>query len=167
MQIRHLNRADAKALQECRLFGLQESPDAFLTSYSEVEKTPISQVENDLENPLIQYFGAFEQNQLVGFMRLVRDARTSRQHTGEVRSVYVRLAHRNRGVGSALLQKLVLHAKEIGLETLTLSLLANNPSARSLYERAGFDVYGTEPQAIKKPSGYIDQTLMVKHLAVT
>jgi ribosomal protein S18 acetylase RimI-like enzyme len=39
-----------------------------------------------------------------------------------------------------------------------------NESAQSLYERFGFTAYGIEPNALKTPSGYSDEILMVKFL---
>ena len=159
MLIRKLSPEDAATLQACRLFGLSESPEAFLVSYREVEGTPLSQIQRELQDPDIHYLGAFLADELIGFMRYVRAARQSRRHTAEVRSVYVKKALRGQGIGASLLLRLIEDARAAGIRSLVLSVLADNSAARRLYETAGFTAYGTEPQAIRKDGRFIDQTL--------
>jgi ribosomal protein S18 acetylase RimI-like enzyme len=167
MQIRRLSKSDASILQECRLHGLSESPDAFLASYADIEGTPLSEVERDLTDPDILYLGAFDHANLVGIIRFVRPNRRSRRHTAEVRSVYVRSSHRGQGVARGLLSCLIEEARRLGLQSLTLSVLASNEPARHLYESLGFSVYGREPKAIKKGHEYIDQLHLWLDLAAT
>jgi ribosomal protein S18 acetylase RimI-like enzyme len=157
MQVRRLSKSDASVLQECRLHGLSESPEAFLASYADVEGIPLSEVELDLADPDILYLGAFDHSNLVGIIRFVRPDRRSRRHTAEVRSVYVRSSHRGQGIARRLLSHLIEESRRIGLESLTLSVLASNEPARHLYESMGFSVYGREPKAIKKGHEYTDQ----------
>lgn len=159
MLIRKLQPGDAPILQSCRLFGLEESPEAFLTAYHEVSATPLSAVEAELADPDIWYVGAFNDGQLVGFMRFVRFQRRARRHVAEVRSVYVRRALRGQRVGFHMLQRLVEDARAAGVESLILSVLANNVAAKRLYESCGFQPYGVEPRAIRKGEDYIDQAL--------
>jgi L-amino acid N-acyltransferase YncA len=159
MLIRKLAKDDAAALQACRLFGLRESPDAFLVTLDEVSDTPVAQVEADLLDPDMCYVGAFDGGELVGFMRYVRFARAARRHVAEVRSVYVKQAARGRKTGTKLLQQLQQEAKAAGLESLVLSVLEDNVAARRLYESSGFRLYGTEPRAIRKGDRTLAQSL--------
>ena len=165
MQIRKLEKGDASALRECRLFGLEESPEAFLVTYDEVSGMPLSDVESELTHEHIHYVGAFIDEKLVGFMRFVRFHRQARQHVAGVRSVYVRKDWRGQGVGAALLRRLIDDANSARIESLQLCVLANNPAARRLYESCGFKLYGTEPQAIKKADRYTDLALYVLMIA--
>lgn len=98
-------------------------------------------------------------------MRFVRFHRHARQHVAEVRSVYVRKAWRGQGVGAALLRRLIDDANSAGIQSLLLSVLADNSAARCLYESCGFKLYGTEPQAIKKGVRYTDLALYVFMIA--
>jgi ribosomal protein S18 acetylase RimI-like enzyme len=159
MLVRKLDAGDAAALQACRLFGLEESPEAYLATLAEVQGSPLSNLEADLRNDDIHYLGAFDGGEMIGFMRYLRDPRVSRRHVAEVRSVYVRGSARGRKVGSALLRQLIEDARSAGIESLILAVLADNLSARRLYEACGFLLYGTEPGAIRKAGGDIDQAL--------
>lgn len=49
----------------------------------------------------------------------------------------VERVHRGRGVGTAMLDALIRHAAEAGLDRLSLAVNTNNP-ARRLYQRMGF-----------------------------
>ncbi len=167
MQIRRLSKSDASLLQECRLRGLSESPEAFLATYADIEGTPLSEVEMDLADPNIFYLGAFDNASLVGIIRFVRPDRLSRRHTAEVRSVYVRSSHRGQGVAHRLLSSLIEESRQVGLQSLTLSVLAGNKPALHLYETLGFNVYGREPKAVKKGDEYTDQLHLWLDLAAT
>jgi L-amino acid N-acyltransferase YncA len=163
--IRALARRDAAELQRCRLHGLRESPEAFLVTYDEVANTPLSQVVSDLLDADIHYVGAFDGEALVGFMRYVRFSREARRHVAEVRSVYVQSTMRGSGIGRRLLQRLIEDAKGAAIESLVLSVLADNLPARRLYEACGFRLYGTEARAIRKGASRIDQALYSLDLA--
>jgi len=159
MLVRKLHADDAAALQACRLFGLEESPDAYLATLAEVQASPLANLEADLRNEDIHYLGAFEGGEMLVFMRYLRDPRHARRHVAEVRSVYVRGAARGRRIGSRLLRELIDDAKAAGIESLILSVLEDNTAARRLYESCGFLLYGMEPKAIRKAGGDIAQAL--------
>ena len=167
MIIRKLIEDDAEILQACRLFGLEESPEAFLVTLPEVVATPLSAIQAELRDPNIHYVGAFHGTQLVGFIRYVRATRASRRHTAEIRSVYVKKALRGRQVGSRLVGQIVEDGRSAGLESLILSVLSNNEPARRLYRSHGFEPYGTEPRAIRKGKHYVDQEHYWLNLAAT
>ncbi|MCL7715800.1 GNAT family N-acetyltransferase [Stenotrophomonas mori] len=164
MHIRALDPHDAAALRHCRLQALEESPEAFLSSHAEALATPLAALETELADPAIHYLGAFNDHGLVGFMRYVRFSRHARQHVAEVRSVYVRRAQRGQGVARQLLQRLIDSARGAGIESLILSVLADNHPARRLYDSSGFQLYGVEPRAVRHGPHYQDQALYVLDL---
>lgn len=57
---------------------------------------------------------------------------------GEVKRMYVDRAWRGRGVGRALLETLIAHARAIGYHHLRLGTIADMTAARSLYHSLGF-----------------------------
>jgi RimJ/RimL family protein N-acetyltransferase len=53
------------------------------------------------------------------------------------------------GVGRGLVDALLAHARELGLELVVLTVTEGNSRAAQLYERCGFRSFGVEPRAIK------------------
>lgn len=79
-------------------------------------------------------------------------------------SVIVRHDMRGKGIGGALIKRLMEHAKErFQIETLHLEVYENNP-ARRLYDRLGFKEFGCQAHFIKEAGGYRGKTFMQKVL---
>ena len=162
--IRILTPGDAAAYQALRLHGLRESPAAFGSTYESEVDTPPEQIAERLargaENVI---FGAFDDDgRLVGLAGLGRQTR----HRAGVWGMYVAPEARARGVGRALMEALIAHARTLpGLERLTLGVEAGNEAARALYHSFGFVTYGTEPQAYKLDGEYWDSELMSLRLS--
>jgi len=79
--------------------------------------------------------GAFDEGPLVAVGGLNRDPFAGRDEVGRVRRVYVRPGWRNRGIGEALVKRLVEHARQ---SFRVVRLRAENARAALLYERMGF-----------------------------
>jgi GNAT superfamily N-acetyltransferase len=58
--------------------------------------------------------------------------------TGEVKRMYVDRAWRGKGVGRALLETLIAHARTLGYRNLRLGTLSDMSAARALYSSLGF-----------------------------
>ena len=58
--------------------------------------------------------------------------------TGEVKRMYVDPVWRGNGVGRALLETLIAHARSLGYHQLRLGTLGDMSAARSLYQSLGF-----------------------------
>lgn len=71
--------------------------------------------------------------------------------------MYVAPDIRGQKVGQQLLAVLIETAAVKGLEQLNLSVVTENESAKKLYDRMGFEVYGVEKQALKNHEQYWDQ----------
>ena len=75
-----------------------------------------------------------------------------------VRKDYWRL-----GIGSAMMERLIAHARKSGFEQIELEVVSTNRRAIGLYVKYGFQVYGTRPHGIKYPDGsYADDYMMLK-----
>lgn len=59
--------------------------------------------------------------------------------TAEVKRMYVDRAWRGKGVGRALLETLIAHARTLGYHRLRLGTLSDMSAARSLYQSLGFE----------------------------
>lgn len=79
-------------------------------------------------------------------------------------SIIVDEAYRGKGVGTALIQELIRHAKEtFKIEILHLEVYEGNP-AINLYRRMGFKEFGVHQHFIKEDGRYIAKIFMQKRL---
>ncbi len=60
------------------------------------------------------------------------------ERTGEVKRLYVPPRYRGRGIGLALMERLIVEARQIGYVRLLLDTLPMMASARQLYAQLGF-----------------------------
>ncbi len=80
-------------------------------------------------------------------------------------AIIVDEAKRGKGVGTKLLEDLLVLAKErFNMEFVHLEVYEGNPAIR-LYERMGFTTYGMEKNFVKEDDGsYLNKILMQKSL---
>lgn len=156
MLLRQLGAEDADILWQARLQALRESPAAFLSTLAESQNDSADVMRAQLADSGTRYFGTFVDGLLVGFLRCVRPVRMSRRHTAELHSVHVSIDHRGKGIARQLLLAALAVARAEGIESITLTVLADNAAARRLYESLGFTASGTEPRAVKRVGSYTD-----------
>jgi ribosomal protein S18 acetylase RimI-like enzyme len=102
---------------------------------------------------------------LIGIVAFYREDGIKSRHRGFVVSMFVLPESRGLGAGKALMQELISRARQIeGLEQLHLAVVTTKQVAYRLYRSLGFEVYGTEPKALKFGEQYWDEHLMVLHL---
>jgi ribosomal protein S18 acetylase RimI-like enzyme len=166
MMIRILTAEDAAAYHALRLHALRESPAAFGSTYESEVDTPLEQVaarlaqSNGGEDVVFGAFGE-EDGGLIGLAGLGRQTGRKTRHRAHVWGMYVAPQARGRGVGRALMDRLIAHARSLpGVERLTLGVEPTNAPARTLYHTLGFVTYGMEPQAYSLDGQYWDSELM-------
>lgn len=59
---------------------------------------------------------------------------------------------RNKGVGSKLMEALIMRAMANGVNEFTLEVRVSNEAARKLYEKYGFACEGIRPRFYEKPT---------------
>lgn len=79
------------------------------------------------------YVVALDGREVIGYAGLSAAA-----DQADVQTVAVREEHRGKGVGSAMLTELLAEAARRGATEIFLEVRADNPGARSIYERFGF-----------------------------
>lgn len=94
-------------------------------------------------------FGAFASNELVGVIAISRRLSPKFKHRAFIWGMYITPEYRKVNIGGLLLRR----AKEwaIGhseVKVLWLQVTTSNKPAVSFYNKHGFTVYGTEPQAL-------------------
>jgi RimJ/RimL family protein N-acetyltransferase len=116
------------------------------------------QVETMLKNlgPNDHYFVAEIDHAVVGYVCLTQSRGARRSHVGEL-YIGVDSAHHGRGIGTALLEKVIdLADNWLFLHRVELEVLETNPLAQKLYERLGFEVEGRKVGAIRSLGNYVD-----------
>lgn len=133
------------------------APDAFTSTPEERRTQPLSWWARRVADPLSasQALGVWVAGKLVGTVAVERGDRTKTRHKAHLLAMYVRESHRGQGVGRALVAAALAHARtQDGLTVMTLTVTEGNAAAIALYEAAGFRPFGTEPMAIRTPTGY-------------
>jgi ribosomal protein S18 acetylase RimI-like enzyme len=167
--IRQLTPADAAAYQSLRLRGLQDSPSSFSASYADEAGRALGEVEARL-SPVADgsrcVFGALESGSLAGILAFVRPERDKLRHWAELAGLYVVPESRRRGIGGALIDAAISHARLLpGLRQLKLGVNADNLAARLLYVSRGFRCVGVHPESLFVDGRFYDEELYVLPLS--
>jgi len=154
--LRRLTLDDLFIYRELRLHGLQESPTAFGSSYEEESAFAKEDFARRLSNPkdpsacLIGAFTEDAPGKLVGMIGFLREDRRKRAHVGCLVSMYVLPEHRGHGIGAALLDAALSHARKLGdIRQIYLGVTEGNAGAAALYRSRGFVTYGIEPDYLR------------------
>lgn len=158
MEIRILNLSDAESYREIRLEALQNNAEAFASSYEEERDYPIEVYRKRLQSEDAFTFGAFENEELIGTVTLVKEKKMKMKHRADIVAMYVDREKRGLGAGRSLLQAAIRKAKELeDVEKVQLCVVTTNETAKRLYASLGFEVYGTEKNALKLDHHYFDE----------
>ena len=149
MDIRRLTLTDAPTYRALRLRSFREHPEAFTTSYEELEQQSFADTEKRFASPQLKLWGAFDNGVLLGYVGLDRETRVKCRHKATLIGMYVAPEQSGRGIGRALVEALLADARESGLELIVLTVTQGNGRAAQLYEHCGFRSFGVEPRAIK------------------
>jgi ribosomal protein S18 acetylase RimI-like enzyme len=167
VNIRKLTEKDAEALWRLRLHALETDLISFGESPEEHRKTTVEEYASRLSSGDTAnfVFGAFEGEALVAMTGFYREAAMKRRHKGWVWGVFVSPSARGRGVGRALLAKVIETAKALpGIRCILLTVSTTQQAAIKLYQGLGFRSFGTEPHALMVGERSIDEHHMILEL---
>lgn len=111
--------------------------------------------------------GAYADGELAGIVSFARDGadREKLRHKGILFRMYVANGYRGYGIGAALINELVKRVSKIDdIEQINLTVIANNAIAKNLYQKFGFETFGSEENAIKWKGKYFREDQMVLRL---
>jgi GNAT superfamily N-acetyltransferase len=144
-----LGPGDEDRLRDVRLRALQDTPDAFGSSYArEVEFTPQKWAER-LANPDSRYWVATSGGQDVGLVCVLLEDEGRHAH---LLSMWVAPEARRKGVASRLVDAAVEWARSTGAEEMGLWVVDTNHAARALYAAKGFTPSGRTMALPSNPS---------------
>lgn len=163
--LRRLSPADAEAFAAFRQAYLEDAPLAFGASPESDFLGSADSVRRQLElGAASVIFGVFAPG-LVGAAGLYREKRPKTGHKARVWGMYVSPAHRGRGHGRRLLEAAVAYARTLqGVTVVHLSVTEAAPAARRLYESAGFEVWGSEPEGMRHEGRALVEHHMIRRL---
>ncbi len=94
------------------------------------------------------FFLAYKEDVPVGFAKLRTTFNVDappQTHAAEIQRLYVLQAYQGQKIGDELMKRCILHARELGYDTVWLGVWEHNPRAIKFYERLGFIRYGSHP----------------------
>lgn len=86
-------------------------------------------------------------------------------HVG-VFGITIAKGFRNQGLGKLLMELVIREAKKNipELKIITLGMFSNNPIARKMYKKFGFQEYGVLAKGVKHRGDFIDHVYMCKNI---
>ena len=128
----------------------QDMEDFLRDAYS------IETLSQELENPESEFFFLYQEDRLVGYLKLnvgaVQTEQGVAENTLEIQRIYVRPSEKRQGFGTVLMDFAMQHAKEAGFDSVWLGVWEHNDAAQAFYKGHGFvrvgeHVYWTGNQA--------------------
>lgn len=161
ISVHRLRSDDAEAYRAIRLEALERNPEAFSSTLHEEATKPLEWFVERLQRNAV--FGAFRHSDLLGLAGFYAQTGAKVRHKGVLWGMYVRPSARGTGVGKALVETVIEHARQ-HVELLQLTVVSTNERARRVYADLGFSEYGIEQRALKNGDEYFDEVLMVRFL---
>jgi GNAT superfamily N-acetyltransferase len=154
--IERLGAGEGERLRAIRLRALQDSPDAFATTYQEAAARPPESWERQVEE--LATFVATAGGRDLGLVRGAPHERIG--DAGYLISMWVAPEARRQGIGSALIDALLQWATTRGLTRLILDVAERNAPAIALYGRKGFIPTG-EVGTLPPPRDHVREIRLV------
>lgn len=161
MNIRILQFDDWARWKELRKESILICPEAFASSFEEECGLSDRQFQDWITKNII--FGAFINDRLIGTAGFAQMELAKEKHRGILFSVYVTPNERQQGIAHQLVEEVIQVAKTRVIQ-LHLKVVSSNSSAVHLYQRHGFEVYGTELRSLKYEDRFFNEYLMVVRL---
>lgn len=151
IEVRVLTSQDVESYRVVRHTVLSSDPVAFVTTAAEFAARDVAGIAAQIiPTEQAVTFGAFLAGELGGILSLARETRPSIRHRASIYGVGVLKEARGQSAGNALMQAAIQHAEQWeGLTSLHLAVVETQHTARQLYERHGFKVWGMQPDAVR------------------
>ena len=148
IEITTLDFSEWRLLKELRLRALREEPQAFCSAFSREaawSDEKWRQRLQDVKDRRGWIFFAKLDGKLVGMIGGFRNHTDKQKCRAEIWGMYVDKLARRKGVGEALVKRLLVElSKEENVNTVLLEVNANQQPAIQLYKKLGFDQVWTE-----------------------
>ena len=153
MEIRPLRAADWPAVADIYAEGIATGSATFETEVPSWESWDASHLP-------VPRLVAVDAHAVIGWAAAARVSQRPCYRGVVEHSVYVASSHRGRGVGRALLVKLVAAAAEQGIWTIQTSVFATNEPSLALHRRCGFRDVGRRERIAQRDGIWHDTILL-------
>ncbi|TGA96657.1 GNAT family N-acetyltransferase [Sporolactobacillus shoreae] len=165
IQYEPLTENDASAYRELRLEALMKNPEAFASEYGVEIQNSLFEFEERLSREHAITVGAFDGNNLIGIVTLVKETLPKMRHRATLEAVYVKPEYRGQRISAQMIERLMEIAKDEGIvKKFYLYVMVSNRQAISAYEKMGFSIYGEDKEAMWEGDHYVDEYLMARFI---
>lgn len=98
-------------------------------------------IQQFIKNNLGGYYLAYQQQQAVGYIKLINGLEQPQKI--ELEKIYVYQTHHGKGVANMLMEQAIAYAKKLNAAELFLGVWQENLRACAFYKKFGFEVYDT------------------------
>lgn len=109
-------------------------------------------------------FVAFQSQEPVGLMGLLRQQASKMKHRSTLIMVYLRDSARGQGLAEGLMNAVAKYAAESGVSQIELNVSSQNRRAIRFYERNGFRAIGLIPAGMIHEGEEVDEVIMARRL---
>ncbi|ALH95228.1 GNAT family N-acetyltransferase [Acinetobacter equi] len=156
--IKILSPQNVNDFKKIRLSALLQAPEMFGSTYT----TEVTHQDIYFKNCLLNSiaFAAYHDKDIIGIAVLVRESAIRIAHKAHLASVFIEPKFQQKGIAHILLNTVIKHARAQRIEQILLTVVEDNMIAINLYKKLGFQIYGTEINALKDQDKYTNEILM-------
>ena len=168
--IRQLTTSDAGPYRDLMLDAYENSSEAFTSTASERREKTLQWWEKRVasDDGTSVTFGAVDGDELIGTAGIEYETRDKTKHKSMLFGMFVRPDYRGHGIGRALIDAALDHARSRpGSLVMLLTLTGGNAPAQRLYESCGFATFGIEPMGLCIDGAFREKVHMWRAVAHT
>lgn len=135
-------------IEKMNLNHLNELQEILISDFDDFWS--FSTLKEEVENENSSYIIGKINNEIIGFagLKIIFDQ-------ADIMNIVIKKTYRNQGIGTLLLENLILLAKDLNISTLFLEVNEQNKPAIHLYEKLGFKKLGVRKKYYNNNNGII------------
>lgn len=135
-------------IEKMNLNHLNELQEILISDFDDFWS--FSTLKEELENENSSYIIGKINNEIIGFagLKIIFDQ-------ADIMNIVIKKTYRNQGIGTLLLENLILLAKDLNISTLFLEVNEQNKPTIHLYEKLGFEKLGVRKKYYNNNNGII------------